>query len=134
MEDSVKKKKRFTGIWVYIPCLLIAVILWLAVMKANPPAVTSEWRDVPVMVVGAETMQAAGYDCVYATVVRRVVLQGTREALYRCVNEGEVTVCVDLSSVTPGVESASVSAKVFGLTEGVSVAEPVSVVFTFNKR
>lgn len=134
MEESVKKKKRFAGIWVYVPCLLVAVIIWLAVMKAKPPTVTAEWRDVPVTVVGAEMLQDAGYDPVFSTVVRRVVLKGTREALYRCLNECDVTVCADLSSVAPGETSASVSAKVFGLPEGVTVAEPVSVVFTFNKR
>ena len=134
MEDSVKKKKKFPGIWVYALCLLIAVFIWLAVMKANPPMITAEWRDVPVSVVGAEALQDAGYDCRYETVVKRVVLKGTRENLYRCFQESELTVCVDLSTVAPDGDtfSASVSGKVFGLKEGVSQAEPISVTFEFT--
>ena len=137
MEDSVKKKKKFSAIWVYGPCLLIAVFIWLAVMKANPPMITAEWRDVPVSLSGAEALQEAGYDCRYETVVKHVVLKGTRENLYRCVQESKLTVSVDLSTVVPDGDSfsATVSGKVFGLKEGVSQAEPISVTieFTLNK-
>ena len=134
MEESVKKKKRFPGIWVYILCLLVAVLLWLIVMKVNPPKVTAEFRDVPVVVVDAENLQEAGYDYVCATTVRKIVLEGTREDLYRCTREGKLEVRVSLANVTPGIATASVTASVVGTTEGVEVAEHVSVSFAFNKR
>ena len=134
MEETVQKRKKTSGILIYVLCLLVAVVLWLIVMRGNPLVTNGEYRDIPLTVVGAETLQDEGYDYVCATMVRSVVLQGTREDLYECTRNRELTAYIDLSGLPVGVKSASLVATIEGLPEGVTLAEPVTVSITFQKR
>lgn len=96
---SSPKKKKSNHVWLtYLICLVLAVMVWLAVMWFHPPKTEVVFHDVPVQLVGTAELDAAGYACQADAVIKSVTLSGTRMELSKA--RGELVAVVDLSSLS----------------------------------